>query len=222
MEALIFDFDGVIIDTETPDYKTWQEVFKARGVDLDRSLWMRFIGGGVETFDIYQHLQDLAEGRIDRDVVRRERRRRYLDCIEALPVLPGVLDYIQEARELGLKLGVASSSNRAWVEGHLESRGLLGEFESIKGGDEVPNIKPAPDLYLAVSSDLDVRPEAAVAIEDSAHGVAAAKAAGLFCVAVPNPMTTGLSLEGADLRLASLSDISLGALVAKAAHKRPL
>ena len=137
-------------------------------------------------------------------------------------MLPGVLDYMREARELGLKLGVASSSNRAWVEGHLKSRGLLDEFISIKGGDEVPNVKPAPDLYLAVASDLGVRPKDAMAIEDSAHGVAAAKAAGLFCVAVPNPMTTDLSLDGADLRLASLCALGLEAVVADAAHKRPL
>ena len=119
IEAVIFDFDGVIIDTETPDYSSWQEVFNAHGVDLDRSLWARFIGGRVETFDVYQHLEDLIGGRLDRDAVRQERRRRYLSCVESSPVLPGVLDYIQEARELGLKLGVASSSNRAWVEGHL-------------------------------------------------------------------------------------------------------
>ena len=126
IEAVIFDFDGVIIDTETPGYSSWQEVFNAHGVDLDRSLWARFIGGGVETFDVYQHLEDLIGGQLDRDAVRQKRRRRYLSCVESSPVLPGVLDYIQEARELGLKLGVASSSNRAWVEGHLKSRGLLG------------------------------------------------------------------------------------------------
>ncbi len=215
IDALIFDFDGVIIDTETPDYVTWQEVFESHGVELERSLWTRFIGGGRETFDVFQHLEDLTGTLVDREAIRSSKRERYLSLIDANPLLPGVVDYVGEAKRLGLKLGVASSSSVAWVEGHLSARHLLEEFDSVVGADDVSAVKPDPELYTAVVSRLGTRPENAVAIEDSANGVTAAKRAGLFCVAVPNPMTEELPVDQADLRLRALSDFSLTDLLEK-------
>ena len=192
IDTLIFDFDGVILDTETPDYDTWQEVFRSHGTHLDRSLWARFIGGGFEAFDVYKHLEDLACVPIDRDAIRRRRRQRYLDLIDASPLLPGVLDYILEAKRLGLKLGLASSSSLDCVEGHLARRRLLEHFDSMKSANDVSNVKPEPDLYLAALEQLATLPANALAIEDSANGVTAAKRAGLFCVVVPNHMTREL------------------------------
>ena len=213
IEALIFDFDGVIIDTETPDYRSWQEVFEERGVELDRSLWAGFIGGAAETFDVYRHLELLAGVRVDRPALRRSRRRRYLDLVESSPVLPGVLDYMQEAKRRGLKLGVASSSSSDWVEGHLLRRDLMRYMDSVRTRDHVAMVKPDPEVYLASIADLGTRPETAVAIEDSANGVTAAKRAGLFCVAVPNQMTRDMPIEHADMRLNALSEIGLAELL---------
>ena len=213
INALVFDFDGVILDTETPDYQTWQEVFQSYGVNLDLSVWTEHIGWGTWRFDVYQHLENLAGVSVDRESMRAERRHRYLEIVHQSQVLPGILDYIQEAKRLGMSLGVASSSSREWVEGHLSRLGILNLFDSIKGSDDVVQVKPDPELYLASVSHLGIQPEQALAIEDSAHGVTAAKKAGLFCLAVPNPITKDLPLDHADLRLASLAEMPLPALL---------
>lgn len=213
IEALVFDFDGVIIDTEIPSYETWQEVYAAHGAHLDRALWQRQIGGGTHKFDAIRHLEELTGVRLDREAVEKSRKERHDARVRSSPLMPGVLEYIQEARRLGLKLGVASSSSLAWVEGHLAERGLFSLFQSVATREDVARIKPDPALYLVALQRLGVAPDRAVAIEDSLNGLTAAKRAGMFCVAVPNPMTGDLPLESADLRLGALSDMGLHTLL---------
>ena len=213
IDALIFDFDGVIIDSETPSYETWQEVFRANGANLDRSLWQRVIGGGTDRFDVYQHLEDTVGMRLNRDAIQRSQHDRYEALARSSPLLPGVLEYIKDAGSLGLKLGVASSSTRAWVEENLAERGLLAHFHCVVTREDVDNIKPNPDLYVVALSRLGTSPDRAVAIEDSQNGVVAAKGAGMFCVAVPNQMTMDMPLENADLRLGALSEMRLQTLL---------
>ena len=212
IDTIIFDFDGVIIDTETPDYATWQEVFHQHGANLDMAIWGKLIGGRFR-FDVHGHLEKLIGYEVDRDSLLNERRERYLEMIAGNPVLPGVEDYINEARRLGLKLGVASSSNSNWVTGHLRQRNLIHHFESIKTADDVALAKPDPDVYLASVEHLGSKPENTLAIEDSANGVTAAKRAGLFCVVVPNKMTVNLDTSHADMRLDSLADMQLSTLL---------
>ena len=219
IDAVIFDFDGVIIDTETPDYETWQEVFESHGVRLERSLWQRVIGGSATQFDPYEHLEDLAGMRLDRDSIEGSRRQRYLARIESSPLLPGVSDYIQAATNLGLKLGVASSSNHAWVDKHLEERGLLPSLQCVVARADVASVKPDPQLYTLAMKRLGTSPDRAVAIEDSLNGVTAAKRAGMFCVAVPNAMTHDLPLEEADVRLGTLSEMGLETLLETLARR---
>lgn len=222
IDALIFDFDGVILDTETPDFQTWDAVFRDHGARLERPVWNALIGRGRGVaFDMCGHLEELSGRRIDCEAVNIERRRRYLDRIESSALLPGVMDYILGARKSGLKLGVASSSSRDWVEGHLRSRDILGYFDCVRCGDDVAKTKPDPELYLSALEQMDTRADEAFAIEDSPVGIAAARAAGLFCVAVPNPMTRDLPLGEADLVLDSLADRSLGAVMKMAVGKRP-
>lgn len=216
IDTLIFDFDGVIIDTETPDFETWQEVFQNYGVELQRTWWTEFIGGSAQHMDVYGLLEELTGRQLHRDSLIRERRRRYLAAIQSSPLLPEVLEYIFEAQRLGLKLAVASSSDHAWVDGHLGSRGLRQHFDSILCSDDVVRVKPDPELYLLTASTLGTAPGNTLVIEDSANGVAAAKDAGAFCVAVPNPMTRDLPLGRADVCLNALSDMPLTALLAKA------
>ncbi|PKB64484.1 MAG: hypothetical protein BZY80_02725 [SAR202 cluster bacterium Io17-Chloro-G2] len=215
IDTLIFDFDGVVIDTETPDFETWREVFQAHGADLDLAWWSQFIGGSSinASAGIFGELEKIAGRPVDREQIRETRRRRYLEMVAANPMLPGVMDYISQAKRLGLKLGIASSSNRAWVEGNLTDRGVIGHFDSISVSEDVSKVKPDPELYLLAASRLGTRPESAVAIEDSFNGVTAAKTAGMLCVAVPNPVTQALAFDHADLRLNALSDMTLTSLI---------
>ncbi len=215
IKAIVFDFDGVIIDTKTPDYATWETVFSAYGAHLDHAAWSHLIGG-ADSFDVVQHLQDLTGLLFDRQKLQQGQRSDYLRMIEDSPVLDGVVGYIEAAAGLAVGLAVASSSDGDWVRGHLEQRGLASYFSVVKTRDDVAHAKPEPDLFLAAVEALGVRPADAVAIEDSPNGIASAKKAGLFCVAVPNPMTKNLRLDRADLRLASLADMSLAQLMDRA------
>jgi HAD superfamily hydrolase (TIGR01509 family) len=214
IRALVFDFDGLILETELPDYQSWREVYQEHGQDLSMKVWSDVIGRGAEYFDPYQELVAKLGHDLDRVAVLNRRKARHREMIAALEVLPGVREAIAEAKRLGLRLGVASSSSRAWVTGHLARLGLT-DFECVCARDDVVNAKPHPDLYLAACACLDVAPAEAVALEDSANGIAAAKAAGLRCIAIPNPMTAGLDLSAADLRLESLSELSLEDLLGR-------
>ena len=191
-------------------YRSWQELYQEHGLDLPMEIWADVIGRGHE-FDPLAHLEERIGRKLDASVAERRRARR-TELVEALETLPGVMECIREARDLGLKLGVASSSSRAWVTGHLDRLGLM-DFDCVRCADDVAQAKPAPDLYLAVCECLGVAAQQAIAFEDSANGIAAAKAAGLHCVAVPNPMTASLDLSAADLRLESLADIPVRRLL---------
>jgi len=144
--------------------------------------------------------------------VRRDARKTEL--IDALDVMDGVRQYVADAKRLGLRLAVASSSSRAWVLGHLERLGLAAEWDAVLTRDDVVRTKPAPDLYLAAVDALDVEPHEVVAFEDSKNGIAAAKEAGLLCVAVPNALTAGMDLSRADMKVNSLADTRLEELLA--------
>lgn len=219
IRALIFDFDGLILETEGPDYQSWREVYQAYGCALPFSKWAECIGT-TDAFDPYDYLAAQLEHPIDRDAVRAERRRRFAALMADQAILPGVESYILEARRLGLKLGVASSSTRQWVTGHLERFGLFTYFDSLKSRDDVARTKPDPALYLMSLQALGVEANQAIALEDSPNGVLAAKRAGIFCVAVPNPVTRHLSLDLADLQISSLAELPLEQLLLKVANGR--
>jgi HAD superfamily hydrolase (TIGR01509 family) len=195
-------------------YRSWQELYQEHGLDLPMEIWADVIGRGHE-FDPLAHLEARIGRKLDASIAERRRARR-TELVEALETLPGVMECVREARQLGLKLGVASSSSRAWVTGHLDRLGLT-DFDCIRCADDVEQAKPAPDLYLAVCGCLGVPAAEALAFEDSANGIAAAKAAGLRCVAVPNTMTANLDLSAADVRLESLAEIPLRRLLEKLA-----
>lgn len=214
VDTLIFDFDGVIIDTESVEYATWQEIYNEFNVSMDIEQWEGIIGGGVEWFDPLENLESLIGPIDDKIAIVERRRRRVYEIIDSTPLLPGVENYIYDAREMGLKIGLASSSTSDWIERHLEDRGLLPYFDAIATRDEVSMVKPDPELYLKVIAKLDSNPIHTLAIEDSVNGLAAAKAAGLWCVVVPNPMTADMDFRKADLELESLKNLSLKQLLA--------
>lgn len=218
--ALIFDFDGLIADTETPDYVAWQEIYADYGCPLPLELWALNIGSG-HLFDPYAHLE-LSLGRsLEREALRARVRGRFSELLGTLAPLPGVLDYLAAAPALGLRVAIASSSPMAWVHGHLGQLGLRERFEVICTADDVARTKPEPDLYLAAARRLGVDPAAAVALEDSPNGVRAAQAAGMRCVAVPNAVTRLMDLSHADLILPSLAELPLTELLTRLGPPRP-
>ncbi|MFQ6043760.1 MAG: HAD family hydrolase, partial [Candidatus Poribacteria bacterium] len=189
IRLLIFDFDGLILDTEVPDFQSWQEIYQAYGCHLPLSTWETCIGGSADLFDPYDYLETQLGRAVEREEIRSKRRQRYAELVEMQPILPGVEDYIYDAKRLGLKVGLASSSSHDWVDGHLSRLGLITHFDCIKYSDDVKDVKPEPELYQSILDELEIRADEGIVLEDSANGILAAKRAGLFCVAVPNPMT---------------------------------
>lgn len=171
--------------------------------------------GSADHFDPVLHLEGLVGAFEDREAMRERIRSRYYARVETQTLLPGVSERIAEARALGLPLGVASSSRRPWVEGHLERLGLRPAFACLACREDAPGLrgKPHPDTYAAAVACLEVPPGEALAIEDSPNGVRAAKAAGLLCLAVPNALTSHLDLGEADARAGSLAEVSLATFV---------
>jgi HAD superfamily hydrolase (TIGR01509 family) len=216
VNALIFDFDGLILDTEWPDYESWQEVYGQHGCQLPVEAWGQIVGGtGASDFDPVEHLEQLCGQKLDREEIWINRRAKYLDNIANQQVLPGVVDYLDAAEDLGLSLAIASSSPENWVRGHLARLGLYDRFDAIKTADDVKRTKPDPELYVAALGALNVKPSEAIVFEDSPNGIKAAKAARIFAVAVPNRLTAQLKLQEADMRLDSLAELSLRELLAK-------
>jgi HAD superfamily hydrolase (TIGR01509 family) len=216
IKAILFDFDGLILDTETPDYLTWQTIYKEYGFELPRDEWGKIIGGsGQHRFDPADHLSRLSQGRLDPGPLRARQQLESDALIHASSILPGVMDYIHEAKRRGLKLAIVSSSPHSWVDTHAKRLGLFDYFDMVVCADDVGvgRTKPNPDLFLLALDHLRVGKEAAIVLEDSPNGVTAAKRAGIFVVAVPNPVTSLLAIEGADLILRSLSEMTIGDLL---------
>jgi HAD superfamily hydrolase (TIGR01509 family) len=215
IQALIFDFDGLILDTEISAYQTWQEIYREHNCDLPFSTWATCIGGSPDLFDPCEYLERQIGRPILREEIRLKRRQRHLAIVETQSILPGVEDYLLSAKRLGLKIGLASSSTHEWVDNHLARLGIIEYFDSIKCRDDVRSSKPDPELYLAVLDTLKVPAHRAIALEDSPNGVLAAQRAGIFCVAVPNLVTSQLPLAHADMQLTSLTEMSLERLLAE-------
>ena len=213
MRALIFDFDGLIIDTESPIFHTWQKLYRTYGLELTLEDWSQVLGTSRDHFDPRKDLDRKVSLALDWTVIRRQLDQSQRELIVEQPLLPGVLEYLQDARRLGLQIGLASSSSCEWVTGHLARLELLEYFDAIRARDDVSHPKPAPYVFESVLSALDLPSTSAIVLEDSINGVRAAKAAGLFCVAVPNRLTQFQSLDQADLVLNSLAEIPLGDLL---------
>jgi HAD superfamily hydrolase (TIGR01509 family) len=220
IRALIFDFDGTLLDTESPDMLAWQAVFEEHQVTLSLDLWYQNIGRAPGTFDVYTHLEALIERPVARDEIHGRYRARFLELLALEKLRDGVDHWLADAARLGLDLAIASSSPRTWVTGHLEAFGLLDRFRVIRNRDDVVHAKPAPDLYLSALEGLGLRASEAIAIEDSPNGSVAAKPAGLYVVAVPNPVTRNLPFERADLVLDSLADHRLEAVLARVSNEQ--
>jgi HAD superfamily hydrolase (TIGR01509 family) len=208
--ALLFDFDGLLVDTESAALRAWQETFREHDAELPRPAWDAVLG----TQHTRSAMLALLSGRMDTldpGETWLKVKARIAALLEDEGPRAGVVTYLDTARERGFRLGVASGATRDWVVPRLRDVGLLDAFDAVVTGDGRPS-KPAPDVYLAA---LDaVGAEAAIAFEDTPAGVTAAKAAGVSCVAVPNPVTAVLEFPQADLVLRSFTDKPFDELLA--------
>jgi HAD superfamily hydrolase (TIGR01509 family) len=208
IKGLIFDFDGLIVDTEGPGFQAWSEIYESHGCSLPFEKYSDCIGT-IHGFDLHGYLEEQSGSVLDRDSVEAACNVRWMDLVRQQPLLPGIASCVSAARARGLKLAVASSSTNAWVTGNLRRYSLLNHFDAICTRDDVAAVKPDPALYVLALARLGVEAPEAIAFEDSPHGILAAKRAGIFCIAVPNPLTVKLALDRADLRLTSLEEFSL-------------
>jgi HAD superfamily hydrolase (TIGR01509 family) len=207
-KAVVFDFDGVILDTEICRYESWNRVFDLYGLKLPLDAWVQSIGRSHYVFDPFDILQGMVKEKLDRDQLRALHKKYELEIVKTTPVLPGVKDRILEAKSLGIKLAVASSSSRNWVDGNLSDRGLLQYFDVTVCREDTKQHKPMPDPYLTALRILNCEARDSIAVEDSPPGIEAALAAGLTCIAVGCSLTKHLDLSNAHIRLFSLNEIS--------------
>lgn len=186
LKAVIFDFDGTIFDTETTEFRHWQELYRQHGQELALSDWQR----GVGTWDAFDPWAGLPEAvQADRENVREELHRALLTELGEQELRPGVRATLEQVREAGLHLGLATSSDRNWVTRWLSQHGLLDLFEAVATRYDVARVKPDPELYLLAARTLGLHPAECLAVEDSFNGATAAVAAGMRVVVVPNEVT---------------------------------
>lgn len=215
VRALIFDFDGLILDTEVPIYEAWSENYAAHGHELALEDYVGCVGSDFHRFDPKLHLEGLAGEPIDWNHWDERRERRALEIVNSLvDPMPGVLEILNQATAAGLPCAVASSSPRSWVEPHLERIGLRDFFRLTRCVDDVERPKPSPELFLTAAEGLGIFPANSLVFEDSLNGLIAATAAGMRCVSVPNPVTAGLDFTGCALLLDSLAALNLDEIIA--------
>ncbi|MGC4045760.1 MAG: HAD-IA family hydrolase [Armatimonas sp.] len=211
--GLIFDFDGTILDTETPECTGWECLYSEHGLTFPRHRFFEAVGRGYspDLFEPWTYLSAELKGALSIDDAKARHREIFRGMLEGQTARPGVTAWLEDAGAQGWGRAVASSSPRVWIDRHLPRLGLDRHFEAIKTKDDVAagRTKPHPDLFLLACQALHVEPQNAIVIEDSENGVKAARAAGCYVIATPNPMTAHMDFSQADLVLESLEHQSL-------------
>ncbi|MFD6209516.1 HAD family hydrolase [Peribacillus sp. NPDC060253] len=207
LKAVIFDFDGLILDTETAWYEAYKETMAFYKSDLPLEHFVKCIG--TDNTELNQYFKDQLGESYNIEEIESRAKNLHQEKMKTPQAREGVKDYLEAAKKNGYKIALASSSTKEWVTHHLGELGLLHYFEVIITGDDVDKVKPAPDLYVLAIEVLGIQPTEAVAFEDSLNGLQAALTAGIKCVIVPNPVTEALAFENHHLRLRSMMDMSL-------------
>lgn len=212
IRAVIFDFDGLVVDTESTGYLTWKEIFDQHGHHLPVERYAQAVGTDFITgpYDPRRDLEQLTGQAFDWDVMEEFRRSREKELRQVLQTLPGVRDRLAEARALGLKTAIASSSPRWWIDSWMLQLAIRDQFDHISTVDDTGKVKPDPSLFLHAAENLGVDVNEAVIFEDSLNGLRAAKSAGIRCISVPGPMTRHLDFTGAWRQVEGLNQITLG------------
>ncbi|HUY66576.1 MAG TPA: HAD family phosphatase [Acidimicrobiales bacterium] len=215
--CIVLDFDGTVIDSEEPLFQSWVELWDHYDEELTAAEWQ----GSIGTDDGRDPWSDLQRrmGRILDPTLQAARRARRDELLESQSPRPGVVAWLNEARALGIAVGIASSSPSEWVNGHLERLGLHEHFSCVVCADGTIPAKPDPMSYRIACDLLGADPCHSVAVEDSPHGVAAATSAGLFTIAVPHGLTEGLDLTAADLYLDTLEGLTASEALRMARHR---
>ncbi|MBW8351899.1 HAD family hydrolase [Bacillus sp. IITD106] len=212
IKGIIFDFDGLIFDTETHQYLVYQEIFNEYGSELPISLWQKEIGTQTG-FSPFHYLEGKIKRPINHENVQKDFRSRFYQILEQEKAREGVEEYLKEAKKLNLKIGLASSSTYQWVSSHLKNLGLFNYFDCIKTSDDVTHVKPAPSLYLLAAKCLGLTIEECLVFEDSANGALAAKRAGMYCVVVPNKVTSTMNFCNVEYIMNSMVDLPLNKVI---------
>lgn len=212
IRALIFDFDGTILDTEKPAFLGWQKIYEDHNHVLTFEEYSLVVGTDYQKFNPRVNLEHKLGKKLDWVELDARRRNYDMRLIEANDVLPGVEQLLREARSKGLPCAVASSSNQEWVRGHLQRLELLEHFAFLSCADEGRRPKPTPDVYFHALQRLQLSAKEVVAIEDSPNGLAAAQAVGIRCVVVPNEITARLQFPFGHRWLPSLDGVCLETL----------
>ena len=202
MKAIIFDMDGVLINTEPLHYKCWKEVLKEDGIDLEYDVYKECIGATREVLleILKNHYGKVYE---DPDEVMNRMKQKKLQFIEknGFPMLPGLKESIETLYRAGYHLAVASSSPRDAIEMTLDAIGIHSCFDSITSGTEVEHSKPAPDIFLCAMKKLHLTSADCLVVEDSTNGGKAAAAAGMKCVWYHNPDSGDQTIPQAELEI---------------------
>jgi HAD superfamily hydrolase (TIGR01509 family) len=212
IKGIIFDFDGLIFDTETHQYTVYQEIFAEHGSEFPIARWQQEIGTH-SGFSAFGYLEELLGRELEHDVLQEQFSKKYHAKMAEEKARAGVEDYLKAAKEQGLKIGLASSSSFQWVSANLKKLGFYEYFECIKTSDDVEKVKPDPALYLLAAECLGLSAEECLVFEDSANGALAAKRAGMNCVIVPNQVTHTMDFCEVEHRLQSMADMSLNEVV---------
>jgi HAD superfamily hydrolase (TIGR01509 family) len=212
IRAVVLDFDGLIVDTETPIFEAWLHAYRRQGHDLGLDVWQHTLGthGG---FDPLEQLDSLCNGTLDRETTLAEVKAATARGCDGQPLMPGVERLLRDAKLLGLGRAVASSSSCGWVDGWLRRHGIRDLLQAVVGRDDVQRVKPDPELFLLAARRLGVAPADCLVFEDSPNGMRAALAAGMRCAAVPNALTRPLARPGVDLLLESLAELPLAEIL---------
>ncbi len=211
IRAVIFDFDGLIVDTESTGYHTWNEIYGEHGHELPLERYAQVIGSDFSSssYDPRKDLETLTGIVFDWERLEEKRKTRERELRKSLLIHPGVIERLKEARELGLGTAIASSSPRFWIDSWVDQLELHDYFDHITTVDDTGKVKPDPSLFIHAAKSLSVEPGEALIFEDSLNGLIAARAAGIRCIVVPGPMTRHLDFPGALRRVDSLMDVSL-------------
>ena len=210
ISAVLFDFDGVLVDTEWAIYQAWLRTFRAHDHDLPLDVYTHCIGSDFATWSPKTHLEDLTGLAFDWHDLDTRRQREIVAELDGERAMPGVIPLLDQLAAADVRRAVVSSSSHQWVDGWLEKIALAERFETVVCRGDAERIKPAPDLYLEAARRLDLDPARCLVIEDSLNGVKAAKAAGMPVWVVPNRVTAGLEFSTADRIFPSLTELAAG------------
>lgn len=205
--ALLFDFDGVILDTEWPIYQTWLTFFQKHDQDLPLETYIKCIGSDFETWSPEKHFEDLTGLTPDWEAFNISRNVEIRAAVAKLEIMPGLCNLLTFAAEQNLPCAVVSSSSHTWVDGWLEKHDLTDSFSKIICRGDAPRIKPAPDLFIEAYRQLELPAAECLVIEDSKNGMLAAHAAGCPVAAIPNRITTCIDFSAAFAQFTSLPEL---------------